>query len=92
MTSLAQEAAEKICQLFQDCSSSLQLEVCVYRALIYLCCCPFEKISLLFLSATLSVALIVLENIQHFVLDCFLAVSFLNNCFYKQIIDSIIGF
>lgn len=35
MSSLAQEAVEKICQLFQNCSSALQLEVCVHKALGY---------------------------------------------------------
>lgn len=34
MTSLAQEAVEKICQLFQDCSSLLRLEVCPLTVLV----------------------------------------------------------
>lgn len=34
MTSLAQEAVEKICQLFHDCSSLLQLEVCLLTVLV----------------------------------------------------------
>lgn len=41
MSSLVQEAVEKICQLFQDCSSALQLEVRIHKALAYYC--SFEK-------------------------------------------------
>lgn len=53
MSSLAQEAVEKICQLFQDCSSALQLQVCLSTALAYLWL--FERIGVLFLFTVLSV-------------------------------------
>ena len=58
MSSLAQEAVEKICQLFQDCSSTFQLEVCLHNALAYLCVVLLRnKVSLLF--AVWSVVIIV---------------------------------
>lgn len=64
MSSLAQEAVEKICQLFQDCSSALQLEVCLSTALAYLWL--FERIDVLSLNS-------IAAELFNIFSDCFLA-------------------
>lgn len=91
MSSLAQEAVEKICQLFQDCSSALQLEVCLSTASADLW--PSERIGVFFIHC-LVCRFSCWWYIQHFVSDFSCCFSPLNNCSSSQIITngSIIGF
>lgn len=45
MTSLAREAVEKICQLFHNSSTLMQLAVCHFTFLVYLCFFYSQNIS-----------------------------------------------